>query len=295
MARLLHGAAVVLALLFVLRVLFSLAPLRSGAPLLLLRFCEGMVSAAPLATLAVCLIGLSLLIDDASRGHRRLARGLRGAALPMVWAYLLSIPLYGAAQWWRARAEASALRQGLQFSLQQLGRTRRSVQQASCSEQLQRIWSDLPAGSPPLTRFGATASQQRTALVYWFDQASGSQRTRLNGVEPRLMTVVVRNTGIHALACLGLAALFYRSSQLVLPSRQRWRLAFSAATDRQGNEQPAPREAELEHPLEDRLDAAAAGTGSIAGVDGLEIAVGSAADPAGDLPSDPASPPGPPV
>jgi len=220
-ARLLRGAALVLALLFLLRVLLTLPPLRFGAVPVLLRLCEAMVTQAPFAVLMVCLIGLSLLIDEECRTSRRLARLLRAAALPVALAYLLLIPLYGTAQWWRSRAEATALRQGLQSSLQQLRSTRSRVQQASSSEQLIQIWAGLPAGSPPLTRFGSTPGQQRRALVRFLDQISTILLARLDGVEQRLVVAVMRNT-VYAMACLGLAALFYQSSRLELPGERRW-------------------------------------------------------------------------
>jgi hypothetical protein len=234
-ARLLRRAALVLALLFLLRVLLPLGPLRSGPLPVLLRFCDGLVSQAPLAVMAACLIGLSLLLDAECRSSQRLARGLRAAALPVAFGYLLLIPLYGSAQWWRSRAEATALRQGLQASLERLQSTRRSVQQTSSTEQLARIWTTLPTGSPPLARFGSNTHQQRTGVVRFLDQLSGILQARLAGLDRKLLFAVVHNTGLFGLACLGLAALFYRSSQLDLPGwplrhltedrpppRQRW-------------------------------------------------------------------------
>ena len=249
-ARLLRRASLVLALLFLMRVLLPLGPLRSGPLPVLLRLCDGLVSQAPLAVMAVCLISLSLLIDEGGRSSRRLARGLRAAGLPVAFVYLLLIPLYGSAQWWRSRAEATALRQGLQASLQRLHSTRRSVQQASSSEQLERIWRTLPVGSPPLARFGTNTHQQRTGVVRFLDQVSGLLRARLEGLEKQLLLTVARDTGLFALACLGLAALFHRSSQLDLPSRPHRHPAGG---------RPAPRQRErgdwhgLDHDLERML------------------------------------------
>ena len=221
-SQLLRTASWVLGLLFVLRVLLSLAPLRAGTVAVMLRFCNVLVSQAPIAVLIVCLIALSLLIDEEGRSSRRLAHGLRSAALPVALCYLLLIPLYGTAQWWRFRSEVTALRQGLQTSLQQLGNTRRNVARASSAEELRQIWQRLPAGSPPLSRFGTTAAQQRSALLGFLDQVSGMVRMRREGVERQLMVQVLRDTTLHALACLGLAALFFRSSQLGLPHRLPW-------------------------------------------------------------------------
>lgn len=277
-ASLLRGAALVLALLFVLRVLLTLAPLRSGPLAVLLRLCEAMVTQAPFAVLVVCLIGLSLLIDEECRSSRRLARALRAAALPMAFAYLLLIPLYGTAQWWRSRAEATALRQGLQSSLQQLRSTRRNVERAASSEQLARIWARLPAGSPPLTRFGSNPRQQRSALVRFLDQVSGILLARLDGVEKRLMFVVLRNTSLYALACLGLAALFYRSSSLDLPSRSRWRTGAGLLPSRRGRRHSAT----LDHELDLLLGDSGAADG--AAVDASEDAAASDAAGVADPP-----------
>jgi len=236
----------VLALLFLLRVLLALAPLRTGPQALLLSFCEALVAQAPFLVLAVCLVGLSLLIDEECRSSRRLARGLRTAALPMAVGYLLLIPLYGAGQWWRSRAEAANLRQGLQSSLVQLRNTRRNALGASSSAQLQRILADLPAGSPPLSRVGEPPQQQRSAVVRFLDQVNGILTARLEGVEKRLLIGAVRDTGLYSLACLGLAALFYRSSQLDLPSRRRWRLAAGGPPARPGVGRVGPLDHELD-------------------------------------------------
>lgn len=221
-AQLLRFSAVVLALLFILRVLLSLAPLRTGLPAVTLRFCAALISQGPIAVLVVCLIALSLLIDEKCRASRRLARGLRAAALPLALAYLLLIPVYGTAQWWRTRSEAVALRQSLQSSLQQLRNTRQDVELAASTEQLQRIWATLPAGTPPLTRFGNTAGQQRATVIRFLDRVNGILLARQAGIDGRLIVVLVRDTGLFSLACLALAALFHRSSRLGLPARQRW-------------------------------------------------------------------------
>lgn len=221
-SQLLRTASLVLGLLFVLRVLLSLFPLQTGALAVTLRFCNALVSQAPVAVLIVCLIGLSLLIDEEERSSRRLAHSLRSAALPVALCYLLLIPLYGTAQWWRFRSETTALRQGLQTSLQQLRSARHNVQRASSAEELRQIWERLPEGSPPLSRFGTTAGQQRSALMRFLDQVSGIVRARLAGAEQRLMVQLLRDTTLYALACLGLATLFFRSSQLGLPYRPRW-------------------------------------------------------------------------
>lgn len=271
-ARLLRGAALVLALLFLLRVLLTLPPLRSGLLAWLLRLCEAMVTQAPFAVLVVCLIGLSLLIDEEGRSTRRLAGVLRAAAVPVALTYLLLIPLYGTAQWWRSRAEATALRQGLQSSLQQLRSTRTQVQQASSSEQLVQIWAGLPAGSPPLTRFGSTPGQQRTGLVRFLDQVSNVVRARLNGIEQRLLMAVMRNTVVYSLACLGLAALFYQSSRLELPSRRGLHLAAAEPPRRRWLERSDPLDHEWERLLRDS---------GAAGADELSEETGAAADSPG--------------
>jgi len=243
-ARLLRAASLVLALLFVLRVLLSLGPLRSGPLEVLLRFCEAMVGQAPFAVLVVCLIGLSLLIDEEGRTSRRLARGLRAAALPLAFVYLLLIPLYGTAYWWQSRSQAATLSQGLQASLKQLQNTRRIVQRASSSEQLTQVWASLPPGSPPLTRFGSTPNQQRAALERSLDRVNRILLARLAGVETRLLVVVVRDIGVYALACLGLALLFHRSSQLELPTWHGWGMAAGQPTrqrrSRRGNSDHDP-------------------------------------------------------
>lgn len=250
-ARLLRAASLVLALLFLLRVLLSLGPLSSGLQAVLLSFCEALVGQAPFVVLAVCLVGLSLLIDEECRSSRRLARGLRAAGLPVAVGYLLLIPLYGTAQWWRTRAEAATLRQGLQSSLTQLRSSRQDVLGASSSAQLERILAALPAGSPPLSRFGDTPQQQRNAVVRFLDQVNGILTARLEGVEQRLLVGALRNTGLYAMACLGLAALFYRSSQLDLPSRRGWRLAAGGPPARRGEGRRGPLDHELERLLRD--------------------------------------------
>lgn len=248
-ARLLRAASLVLALLFVLRVLLSLGPLRSGPLEVLLRFCEAMVGQAPFAVLVVCLIGLSLLIDEECRPSRRLARALHAAALPLAFTYLLLIPLYGTAQWWRSRAEASSQRQGLQSSLQQLRSTRLAMQGASSSAQLKQIWASLPAGSPPLSRFGSDVRQQRRAMLGFLNQVSDILMARLEGVDRSLGLAVVRSTGLYALACLGLAALFHRCSRLDPPRQQRWQLPGGKATAREKKRRAGP----LDHELHRRL------------------------------------------
>lgn len=250
-ARLLRGAALVLALLFVLRVLLALAPLRSGPLPLVLSVCDALVGQAPFAVLVVCLLGLSVLIDEHCRSNRRLAHSLRSAAIPVAIGYLLLIPLYGSAQWWRARSEATTLRRGLESSLQQLQSTRQGVVRASSSADLQRIWTALPAGSPPLSRFGPDLPRQRRALLRFLDQVNAILRERLLGVERRLLLGVVRNTGLYALACLALAALFYRSSQLDLPALRRRRRLGQPMDP--APSQPA-RDEHLDHELDDELE-----------------------------------------
>lgn len=253
-ARMLRAASVVLALLFVMRVLLSLAPLRSGPMMVLLRLCESMVSQAPIAILVVCLIGMSVLVDVECSSTRRLALSLRSAALPMALAYLLMIPLYGSAQWWRSRIEAKALQESLQSSLQQLRATRTNVRQASSAEQLKQIWSALPAGSPPLTRFGSTPPQQRTSVLRFLDQVNGILQVRLEGVEKQLLLAVVRNTLLYGLACLGLAALFYRSSQLDLPARRGLPLAANQPPSRRGRRRVGPLDDEVELMVQNSID-----------------------------------------
>lgn len=250
-ARLLRAAALVLVLLFLLRVILSVGPLRSGPPTVLLRFCEAMVGQAPLAVLVVCLIGLTLLFDGQCRSSRRLARALRGAALPLAFTYLLLIPLYGSAQWWRSRAEATSQRQGLQSSLQQLRSTRQAVQGASSSAELKQIWASLPAGSPPLSRFGSDVRQQRRAILGFLNQVSDILMARLEGVDRSLGLAVVRSTGLYALACLGLAALFHRCSRLDPPTRRRFRLAAGGPPARHGDGRRGPLDQELQRLLQD--------------------------------------------
>lgn len=248
-ARLLRAASVVLSLLFVLRVLLSLGPLRSGPVAVALRLCDALVGQAPFAVVVVCLIGLSLLIDEEGRSSRRLARGLHAAAIPVAIGYLLLIPLYGTAQWWRTRAEATTMRQELQSSLQQLRTARQSVLRASSSRDLEAILAALPAGSPPLSRFGPDLPQRRSALVRFFDQVNGILTQRLEGIEKRLLTTFLRDAGLFSLACLGLAALFYRSSQLDLSRRPR-RLQLSLAPLRRPRHRN-PLEEELQRMLSD--------------------------------------------
>jgi len=220
-ARLLRAASLVLALLFLLRVLLSLGALSGGPLALALRFCDALVGQAPVAVMAVCLLGLSLLIDEQSASSRRLARSLRTAALPVAIGYLLLIPVYGSAQWWRSRLESTSLRQGMQSSLEQLRSARQEVLGAGSSRDLERIWQALPAGSPPLARFGADLPQRRRTLIDFLDQVQRILTLRLQGIEQRLLLRVARDTALFSLACLGLAALFYRSSQLDLPYRRR--------------------------------------------------------------------------
>lgn len=241
-ARLLRGAAVVLALLFLLRLLLTLTNLRSGPLAVLLSLCEAMVTQAPLAVLVVCLSGLSLLIDEECRSSRRLARMLQAAALPMAFAYLLLIPLYGTAQWWRSRGEAINQRQGLQSSLQQLRSTRQAVQGASSSAQLKQVWASLPAGSPPLTRFGTDVQQQRRAVLGFLNQVSDILLARLASIDSSLNLALARSTSLYALACLGMAALFHRCSQLDPPKpRPRpWRRPGWEADARQKQRRPSP-------------------------------------------------------
>jgi hypothetical protein len=248
-ARLLRAASVVLALLFILRVLLSLGPLRSGPVAVALRFCDALVGEAPVVVVVVCLIGLSLLIDEENHTSRRLARGLHAAAIPVAIGYLLLIPLYGAAQWWHTGAEASAMRQGLQSSLQDLRTARQAVLRASSSRDLEAILATLPAGSPPLSRFGPDLPQRRGALVRFFDQVNGILTQRLEGIEKQRLTTFLRDAGLFSLACLGLAALFYRSSQLDL-SRQQRRLHLRLAPLRRPRHRN-PLEEELQRMLSD--------------------------------------------
>lgn len=253
-ARVLRAASLVLALLFVMRVLLGLGSLSSGPMAVLLRLSESMVSQAPIAILVVCLIGVSVLVDAECRSTRRLALSLRSAALPMAFAYLLMIPLYGSAQWWRSRIEARALQESVQTSLLQLRATRTNVQQASSAEQLNQLWASLPAGAPPLTRFGSTPRQQRTALLRFLDRVSRLLQARLEGVEKQLLIAVVRNTLLYSLACLGLAALFYRSSQLSLPSRRGEPMAAGRSPSGRGRRRGGPLDHELELMVEHSID-----------------------------------------
>ena len=216
-ARLLRGAAAVLALLFVVRVLFSLWNAGGGPPNPVLRFCDALVSQAPFAVMVVCLLALALLVDEQCRGGRQLARLLRGAAVPVAIGYLLLIPLYSSAQWWRSQAEARSARSGLQVTLRQLQGARQQVLQAASSDDLERILARLPAGSPPLERFGTDLPRQRRALLDFLDQVRRILLGRLQSLERDLNLILLRDAGMFSLACLGLAALFYRSSQLALP------------------------------------------------------------------------------
>jgi hypothetical protein len=267
-ARLLRAASLVLALLFVLRVLLSLGPLRSGPVAVALRFCDALVAQSPFAVMVVCLLGVALLIDEDCPSNRRLTRAVHAAAIPVAVGYLLLIPLYGTAHWWQAQAEAVALRQGLQASLDQIQTARQALLRASSSRDLETVLVTLPAGSPPLSRFGPDLPRQRSALLRFFDQVNGILAMRLQGLQRQLLTTLLRDTALFAFACLGLAALFHRLSQLNL-SRRRLRLRLAPlrrgcrADPLQAEVQRLLRDSSaIEAPLQDAPDPAEQARGS---------------------------------
>lgn len=223
-ARLLRAAAAVLALLFLLRVLLALGPAAGGPLEASLRLSDALVSQAPIAVLAACLAGLALLIDEDSLSSRRLQRTLQSLAIPVAIGYLLLIPLYGVARWNRSRVEADNLRTGLRSSLVQLRGARQQVLRASSNADLERILERLPEGSPPLARFGADLPRRRSTMVGFLDQVQRILTMRLQGMEQRMLASFLRETTLFSLACLGMAALFYRSSQLDFGMRRPWRI-----------------------------------------------------------------------
>lgn len=216
-ASMLRAASCVLALLFLLRLLLALGPLSSGPVLVTLRLCDALVGQALFAVLAICLLALSLLIDEESPRGRRLAHHVSSLALPVAIGYLLLIPLYGSALLARSSSEARSLEQSLQTTLVRLQQARGRVLQASSSADLTRILTSLPMGAPPLTRFGADLDSQRSTLLDFFNQARRLLTTRLQGMHQQLGIRVVRDTGLYALACLALAMLFQRSARIVVP------------------------------------------------------------------------------
>lgn len=216
------GLAVpLLILLFVWRVRASLDHLDPAAPALVwLRLCEALVSQAPLALLALAL--LALASDHAPRCCRRFPRWLRSLALSVAIGYLLLIPLYATALWSRSQAESEALQQDLRHSITRLQQSRSAVVSACSPRELDRILAALPAGSLPLLRNGSNLDQRRTTALAVFDQTHRRLDRRLQGIGRRLVLRHLGAVSFFSLACLALAALFQRCSQLALPiGRQR--------------------------------------------------------------------------
>ena len=116
---------------------------------------------------------------------------------------------------------------------------------------LKQIWASLPAGSPPLSRFGSDVRQQRRAILGFLNQVSDTLMVRLESVDRSLGLAVVRSTGLYALACLGLAALFHRCSRLDPPARRRFRLATGGPPARHGDGRRSPLDQELQRLLQD--------------------------------------------
>jgi hypothetical protein len=241
-ARLLRAASLVLALLFLLQVLRSLAPWAAGPLALALSFTAAMISAAPLAVLVPCLVALAELIDEPSRLGRRFGRLARSLALPVALGYLLLIPLHASALWSRSHAEARALDQGLRGSLERLDRVRGRVLRAASSAELEPVLAALPSGSPPLARFGADLPSRRSALLDFLDQVRRILASRRQGLQQQLLLRFLRDLALFALACLGLAVLFLRSSCLSLPLRRRGQRADPPR-------QPRSARAQLDHDL----------------------------------------------
>lgn len=243
-ARLLCATSLVLALLFLLQVLRSLAPWAAGPVALALSFTAAMISAAPLAVLVPCLVALAELIDQPSRLGRRFSRLARSLALPVALGYLLLIPLHASALWSRSHAEVRALDQGLRGSLERLDRVRSRVQRAASSAELEPVLAALPSGSPPLSRFGADLPSRRSALLDFLDQVRRILASRRQGLQQQLLLRFLRDLALFALACLGLAVLFQRSSCLSLPLRPRGQRA-----DPPPPRQPRRARAQLDHDL----------------------------------------------
>jgi len=241
-ARLLRVTALVLALLFLLQVLRSLAPWAAGPLALALSFTAAMINAAPLAVLVPCLVALAELIDAPLRLGHRFGRLARSLALPVALGYLLLIPLHAGALWSRSHAEARALDQGLRGSLERLDQARGRVLRAASSAELEPVLAALPSGSPPLARFGADLPSRRSALLDFLDQVRRILASRRQGLQQLLLLRFLRDLLLFALACLGLAVLFQRSSHLSLPLRRRG----------QGADPPRPprsARAQLDHDL----------------------------------------------
>ena len=237
--RLLRSSCMLLSLLFVMRVLASLPPLRAGAASVALRLCDALVAQAPVAVLVVCLLGLLLLHAPEASANRRLARRLRNAALPVAIGYLLLIPLFGTSRWWHSGLEATARREGLLVSQQQLQQARHQVLLARSDAELQATLRALPAGLPPLARLGPDLPRRRAALLGVLKQVHDMLSLRLQSLEQQRQLRDGRDAVLFALACLGLAGLFYRSSQLDLPSAQRPRpRCHGRLPSRWGSRQP---------------------------------------------------------
>ena len=221
--RLGSGLAVLLILLFLWRVRVSLGPLDPAAPILVwLRLCEALVSQAPLALLALALLALASDHAPRSRCWRRSSQPVRTLAISVAIGYVLLIPLYAMALWSRSQVESEALQHELRRSMARLEQARSAVVSACSSRELERILATLPAGSPALSKDRSDLHQRCTAALAVFDQTHHRLDRRLQGIGRRLLLRNLGAVGFFSLACLALATLFQRCSQLALPSgRQR--------------------------------------------------------------------------
>jgi len=216
--RLLPGSVVLLLVLFGVGVINTSIPLELGSPQWRLRFCDAVVSQAPLVLMGLCLAVLAQhwLAPSATLG--RILRWTRRAALPLALGFALLIPLQGAASLELLQTGSRTSNAMVRQSDQRLAALTRAINQTGSSAELQTLVERLPAGLPPLQQLGADLSGQQQQLIALLKQLRGRSVLEVQLNRQRQQTLLLRNSLRLSLLAALLAWLFLQLS----PRRVPW-------------------------------------------------------------------------
>ncbi len=212
-ARLLRRGSVALLALFVGSTLVGLGPFLPDPAQALLRFCERLVAHGALPVLALCLLALSLLLDEGSAPAPRLLSWVRRRAPLLVLLWLLLVPLQLGAAWWHWQDLGRRERAQLNLALGAVEEVRRQVALAPSLPVLERLHAQLPEGAPPLAGFGPGLAERRSGLLEALDPVPARLRRQSRSERWQQALGLGRRVAGTSLSALGLACLFHAAGR----------------------------------------------------------------------------------